>query len=123
MNDSEKLQKATNSLQKWVNKQGHDKCWYYPDIFLELCQIFDIEPHSHPNLPSPEDFNKGCLRYQKEIYAERSWKPPVKNCTHQFSNRYQYSNMWVCCDCYRYFWGEKEKTPDMDIYGRPTYNV
>jgi hypothetical protein len=31
--------------------------------------------------------------------------------------------MWLCCRCYRHFWGSKQETPAVDIYGKPTHVV
>lgn len=40
-------------------------------------------------------------------------------CAHPSDQRWQYRVMWLCCKCYRYFWGDKRSAPDCDIYGRP----
>lgn len=26
-------------IQEWLDKQGHDRCWYYPDLFMKLAVI------------------------------------------------------------------------------------
>lgn len=41
-------------MQEWVDKQGHDQCWYYPEIFGELVEILDIKTSKEPSLPSRE---------------------------------------------------------------------
>jgi len=65
----EKCKKAELIIQEWADKQGHDRCWYYPDLFRKLAEVFemDIQPGS---LPSREEFEKGCLKYQNEEYSE-----------------------------------------------------
>lgn len=40
------------------------------------------------------------------------------NCTHPQDQRWQYPQFWLCCACYRYFWGDKKNTPEEDIYGQ-----
>lgn len=35
-------QRAKQLLESWIQKQGHEACWYYPDIFKELCILFDV---------------------------------------------------------------------------------
>jgi hypothetical protein len=41
-------------------------------------------------------------------------------CDHPPDKRWQYRVMWLCCRCYRHFWGDKRETPAVDIYGRAT---
>jgi hypothetical protein len=67
-NAEKKLDGAKLIIQKWVDKQGHDRCWYYPELFRELMNIFDIENSNQPSLPPLEEFKKGCEKYQKEEY-------------------------------------------------------
>lgn len=57
------------ALQSWIDKQGHDQCHYYPDIFRELCGLCGIGI-STPSLPPRHEFEKGCKRYQDEIYRD-----------------------------------------------------
>lgn len=39
----QKLEVAQAALQRWVDQQGHERCWYYPDIFNELVQILEVK--------------------------------------------------------------------------------
>lgn len=55
-------------LQEWVDKQGHDRCWYYPELFLEICKILEITPSKEPKLPPEEEFKLGCDKYRGEQY-------------------------------------------------------
>jgi hypothetical protein len=41
-------------------------------------------------------------------------------CTHPKRERWQARQMWMCCKCCRWFWGDKRETPERDIYGRGT---
>jgi hypothetical protein len=68
MDDSEKVKKTKEILQEWVDKQGHDRCWYYPDLFIKLAEILDVKPSKEPKLPPLDEFKKGCERYQREEY-------------------------------------------------------
>lgn len=68
MTDTEKLNHAKQALQKWIDAQGHDRCWYYPDIFRELVELFDLKPTVLPELPPRAEFEQGCRRYQEEEY-------------------------------------------------------
>lgn len=51
-----------------MGKQGHDSCWFYPDIFRQIALIVEAEIKTQ-NLPPLEEFKVGCCRYQKEIYG------------------------------------------------------
>lgn len=68
MSVDDKVEAAREALQSWVDKQGHEQCWYYPEIFRELCEILEVEARRSPNLPPIEEFNVGCARYRNEIY-------------------------------------------------------
>jgi hypothetical protein len=61
--------KAKTVVQEWANKKGHDRCWYYPELFRELAAIFEIAA-SDPCLPPRNEFEQGCRRYQEEVYAD-----------------------------------------------------
>jgi len=56
-------------LQTWANMQGHDRCWWYPELFEELARIHDVEQTVEPCLPPREDFEHGCRAYQDEQYG------------------------------------------------------
>jgi len=69
MGIEEKFYEAKRAIQEWVDKQGHDRCWYYPELFRRLADIFEVESTREPCLPPLEEFRKGCERYQKEEYG------------------------------------------------------
>lgn len=64
--------KAKELIQEWLDKQGHDKCWYYPEIFQQLAEIFNIKQNVDSTLPHLEEFKEGCRRYQCEQYKDES---------------------------------------------------
>lgn len=66
MNDREA--QAKRALLDYIHKQGHDACWYYPDIFNELCIIFDI-PIPKRILPPRAEFKFGCEKFRDEMYG------------------------------------------------------
>ena len=69
MTDYEKkYHEAQHLIQEWVNKQGHDRCWYYPDLFRKLADTFQVKLSQEPSLPPLEEFKKGCEKYQQEEY-------------------------------------------------------
>ena len=60
--------KIKNCVKQWINKQGHDRCWYYPDIFREISSILEIHP-VNSDLPPRKEFELGCKKYQDEEYG------------------------------------------------------
>ena len=68
MNDTEKLKEVKKIIQEWIDKQGHERCWYYPELFNKLVEIFEVNMVGKPELPPLDKFKKGCERYQKEEY-------------------------------------------------------
>lgn len=56
-------------IQEWMDKQGHERCWYYPDLFTRLAGLFALTPKVEPGLPPREEFEEGCRRYQKEQFG------------------------------------------------------
>ena len=65
-----KLKVVEEIVQEFVDKQGHERCWYYPDLFNRLSQTLNITPTINPSLPSREEFEEGCRRYQMEQYEK-----------------------------------------------------
>lgn len=72
MNSDEKLHEIKLILQEWIDKQSHERCWYYPDLFNKIAQTLDIKPTKNPSLPPINEFKKGCEKYQKEEYSKIS---------------------------------------------------
>lgn len=62
-------EEAKQIIQEWVDKQGHDRCWYYPELFLKLADIFDVKMGVEPKLPPRTEFEEGCKRYQNDEYG------------------------------------------------------
>jgi len=58
-------------VQTWLDEQGHDRCWYYPDLFLKLVKLFGLSPKLEPKLPPRKEFEAGCARYQDEEYGAK----------------------------------------------------
>ncbi len=58
----------TEAIQIWVDQQGHNRCWYYPELFYKLVQLLGIKPKVEPSLPPLQEFKAGCTRYQNLEY-------------------------------------------------------
>lgn len=75
-----KLEEAKAVLQEWADKQGHDRCWYYPEIFRKLCEIMGVTITKDMNLPPRAEFNMCCEQYEREVYEQNDLLPPVPSC-------------------------------------------
>lgn len=67
-----KCNEAKATILEWLNKQSHERCWYYPDLFKKLATIFDIKSSKEPCLPPLEEFKLGCKLYQTEEYCKKN---------------------------------------------------
>lgn len=74
--NSVREEEARLLLQEWVDQQGHNRCWYYPELFNELVKIFHIQPSVEPKLPPRSDFREGCRRYEEEQYRGKQAETP-----------------------------------------------
>lgn len=66
--NSNKLEQIKLIIQEWVDQQGHNRCWYYPDLFNKLVEILEIKLTKQPSLPPLDEFKDGCRKYQKEEF-------------------------------------------------------
>lgn len=69
------LDQAKAVIQEWVDKQGHDRCWYYPELFRRLVDLFGIKPTVEPCLPPRGEFKGGCKLYQIEEFGPEEKDP------------------------------------------------
>ena len=65
-----KYAQVISVLQEWIDKQSHDRCWYYPDLFNKLIEITGVSPKLKPNLPPRNEFELGCKKYQDQEYRK-----------------------------------------------------
>lgn len=61
---------AASILQEWVDQQGHNRCWYYPDLFRKLARLYGVKMTVEPALPPEEEFRAGCDKYREEEYSK-----------------------------------------------------
>jgi hypothetical protein len=68
----EKCDNIKSIVEEWINKQGHDKCWYYPDLFHKLIKELNIKlslDQLVEKLPTKEGFKAGCDKYIQETFG------------------------------------------------------
>jgi hypothetical protein len=63
-----KEEQIKSIMLEWINKQSHDKCWYYPELFNRICEVLEIDAKQLPDIPR-EVFQGGCRRFTDELYA------------------------------------------------------
>jgi hypothetical protein len=68
--DSDSLEHVKQIVTEWATKQGHDRCWYYPDLFRKLVEVLKLDVEVEKNLPPQEEFSYCCKQYEKEIYEK-----------------------------------------------------
>lgn len=61
-------------VQSWLDQQGHDRCWYYPDLFRSLVKLLGLSATKAPKLPPRREFEEGCKRYQSEEFGPEEIK-------------------------------------------------
>lgn len=67
----DRCEMARSLLENWANKQGHERCWWHPDILTALANALDVKIPP-PILPLQAEFSKGCDIYKAEQYEKRS---------------------------------------------------
>lgn len=73
------LARVRRLVQDWLDKQGHDRCWYYPEIFEQLARALDLQHIvlKPPQLPSLSEYKAGCERYQREQLLAAGVTPKI----------------------------------------------
>ncbi len=64
----DKLNEVRRLVVDWLSKQGHDACWYYPDVFRQIASVLGIATPP-VSLPTRSEFETGCKQYQNELYS------------------------------------------------------
>lgn len=64
------LQEVRRTTQSWLDQQGHNRCWYYPELFVKLAEKLGLKMTDEPSLPPRAEFEAGCKRYQIEEFGE-----------------------------------------------------
>lgn len=108
----ETCNKAQQILQKWLDKQGHNRCWYYPDLFHKLADLLEVKASVEPKLPTRHEFEIGCKRYQEEQFDA----PPVWACSHWGFYEHDWLDCEQCLDSYEK-WLEEDNQNNAPRHG------
>ena len=68
-NDITAVHEARHALRRWAEHQGHDRCWWHPDILCVLATILGVSI-PEPRLPPREEFRTACARYETAQYEQ-----------------------------------------------------
>jgi hypothetical protein len=74
MTDLEKLAAIKACIQEWNDKSGHDRCWYYPDIFQKIATIAGVTLSQQAVLPTRKEFEQ----YQDDQFGLQPTVPVVE---------------------------------------------
>jgi hypothetical protein len=55
-------------LTRWVGERRHARCWYYPEIFRQLCEVLNVQA-DEPTRVSRQEFETGCRRFTDEEFG------------------------------------------------------
>lgn len=66
----EKIKEIQQTIMEWDGKEGHDRCWYYPDLFAKIAEIVDVPLNQSPALPPRPEFEEGCRRFQSQEFGD-----------------------------------------------------
>lgn len=67
---ADRLATITKVVTEWQAKEGHDACWYYPDLFAQIMTALNIEPKLH-SVPPRGQFEDGCRKFQDQTYGPK----------------------------------------------------
>lgn len=65
------LAQVRGSIERFMNAQGHDRCWWYPEILGGLAKLLGIKQTVPSELPPRCEFEEGCRRFTREQYEEK----------------------------------------------------
>lgn len=55
-------------LESWLNKQGHDRCFWHPEVLQMLANVYGLKQTVPSELPPIEEFRLGCALFTNEEY-------------------------------------------------------
>lgn len=68
------IQSVRQAVEEWNNKQGHDKCHYYPEIFRKILDLLGIPENKNVEL-SEAEFQSGCDIFRKDLLFTKAVLP------------------------------------------------
>lgn len=76
---AEQAQLVKFLVEKWAQLQDHDRCHYYPEIFLTIAKVVraNLQNYSYPKMLPRAEFEAGCKQFQDEIYGPEIGTPIV----------------------------------------------
>ena len=78
---SERLSQIRTLVEEWATKQGHERCWYYPEVFRAIAEICGSNVSflgCEIGWPTRAEFEAGCRKYTDEQYGI-SWQDIVQS--------------------------------------------
>jgi|SRR5690606_24869251 len=69
-NEQGKVKRIKTLIQEWDNKRGHDKCWYYPEIFEDIAKVVNVPLINNQPCVPRTDFRNNCQIFEAGIYSK-----------------------------------------------------
>lgn len=69
MSADDRLDDVKAIVQEWLDKQGHDRCWWYPELFERLAEVLELKATVPARLPPRCEFEAGCRRFTDSQYG------------------------------------------------------
>jgi hypothetical protein len=66
-----RLEVVREILTEWAKLDGHDRCWFHPELLSRLCQVVGVPVIEKPIRMTRQEFQCGCLAYQDDLFGKR----------------------------------------------------
>jgi len=67
-----KLQRIRRHITDWHKLQGHEACWYMPDLFQKIAAEVGLDDLKfEPPQISRKQFDSGCREFADELFKVR----------------------------------------------------
>lgn len=68
MHDCPRCTEARRLLDQVLNAQGHDQCWWHPELVQRLAQLFEVRHSCTLRLPPIDEFHRECRKFARTLY-------------------------------------------------------
>ncbi len=72
------IRRVREILNDWQTKAGHDACWFYPEVFRELCNVVGLE-YIEPSKVDRSDFRAHCQKFEEHLYTGKAYEENAEN--------------------------------------------
>lgn len=92
------LKSATRRLlQEIADRQSHNICWWLPELFETLCDLYGVTRDKSVHLPPEREFQAGCNIFRRELYVSKVSVFVEAVDGFHYQNPVVYGNDWFLC--------------------------